>query len=321
MGRQYIPVPHQHVFSVLNSCVAEERHLVGQRRLRILDIGCGDGRMIHALHSLAGAHLRGTTLEVHGFDIGEYGFKNNEQRSGIVDFLSSHHPDVEWSKRIRVFAGDEDWDYPSGYFDIAVSNQVIEHVDDLPSFFSNLNRVLKSNGFSIHLFPSAHCVQEAHVRVPLAHWIKDFHYRVGWIALMSRLGVGKYRHDRRILGHEDVNDHAVKSATYIECWTNYRTFKEIAGEASRHRMATSYHFTKDFFFTKLRTVLGLPQKLRYRRWTAAGLEWLTFMLGRHLSSITLVIRPLNYDIGKRIAAEKAEKAKVEEDGDVELLPA
>src|SRR3546814_2240692 len=103
---------------------------------------------------------------------------------------------------------------------------------------------------SSDLFPLSHCMQEAHVRVPFSHWIRDFHYRVAWIKLMSRLGIGKYRHDRRILGHADVQSHAIQSAKFIECWTSYRSFREITAESSRLHMSTSYIFTKDFFLDR-----------------------------------------------------------------------
>src|SRR3546814_19986982 len=76
-------------------------------------------------------------------------------------------------------------------------------------------------------------------------------------------------------------------------------------------MAKSYNFTKDFFFTKLRRSLRRPASRPYRRRTAFGLEWLGFMSGRYLSSSTLVIQPLDYDIGARIAAETAEKIEAE----------
>src|SRR3546814_19748321 len=81
-------------------------------------------------------------------------------------------------------------------------------------------------------------------------------------------------------------------------------------------MAKSYNFTKDFFFTKLRRSLRRPASRPYRRRTAFGLEWLGFMSGRYLSSSTLVIQPLDYDLGARItpdnaATREAEKPVVE----------
>ncbi|HEY9578803.1 MAG TPA: class I SAM-dependent methyltransferase [Rhizorhapis sp.] len=305
------PVTHQHIFNVIRTYLDESDGLAEGRPLRVLDIGCGDGRMMHSLHALARQHWPGRAVEVHGFDIGEHGFKDDGQMAAAIDLLTASHPGVDWKSRIRIIPGDASWGYPPGWFDIAVSNQVIEHVEELTPFLRNLREALAPNGISVHLFPLSHCMQEAHVRVPFSHWIRDFHYRVAWIKLMSRLGIGKYRHDRRILGHADVQSHAIQSAKFIECWTSYRSFREITAESSRLHMATSYNFTKDFFFTKLRMILRRPASRPYRRRTAFGLEWLGFMSGRYLSSSTLVIQPLDYDIGARIAAEKAEKIEAE----------
>src|SRR3546814_2494604 len=76
-------------------------------------------------------------------------------------------------------------------------------------------------------------------------------------------------------------------------------------------MATSYNFTKDFFFTKLRMILRRPASRPYRRRTAFGLEWLGFMSGRYLSSSTLVIQPLDYDIGARIARSEEHTSELQ----------
>src|SRR3546814_14840299 len=89
---------------------------------------------------------------------------------------------------------------------------------------------------------------------------------------MMRLVIVKYRHDRRILCHSDVQIQAIQSAKFIECWTSYRSFREITAESSRLHMATSYNFTKDFFFTKLRMILRRSASRPYRRRTAFGLE-------------------------------------------------
>ena len=304
VGAGSVPVPHQHIYNVLRTLVANGTLVPQDRPLRILDIGCGDGLLMDSLTRLAAAEP-GFALEVHGFDIGEQGFASENQLSQTIRLLSARHPDIDWRGRLRIISNGAPWDYPPGFFDAAVSNQVIEHVLDLDALLDNIAAAVRTGGASVHLFPLAHCVQEAHCLVPFAHWIRDFEYRVGWIALMSRLGIGRYRRDRQVLGHTDVRDHARKTAAYIQCWTRYRSFGQIAQACSGRGLALSYHFTKNFFAAKARRMLGLRGARTYRRWTWFGLEWLSFATLRHLSSATLVIRPISYDIGARIAAEKA----------------
>lgn len=300
------PVTHRHIFNVVKTLI-RENDIPSDKPLRILDIGCGDGRMILSLHRLAQQELPDRRVEVHGFDIGEHGFADGGQHNEAVSFLENQAPDVDWTSRIKIFSDTDDWAYEADSFNLAVSNQVLEHVEDMEGFLGNLNRVLVSDGVSVHLFPLSHCMQEAHCHVPLSHWIRNYESRKSWIALMSRLGIGRYRYDRRVLGHSSVREHAEETANFIERWTCYRSFSEIARLASKEGMATSYHFTKDFFFTKARMVARRPAGRTYRRWTFMGLEWLSYMFGRALSSSTLVIRPVDYDIGKRVALEKADR--------------
>jgi SAM-dependent methyltransferase len=311
-GQQRHPVTHEHIFTLIRTLIDEQR--VPQRggALRVLDIGCGDGRMIHSLQALADRHLGAQQLEIHGFDIGEHGFRDDSQMNRTLAYLSARHPAIDWTQRIRMISDGDDWGYPAGFFDLAISNQVIEHVVDLGHFLDNLRRAVRPGAPSIHVFPLGQCMQEAHCHVPFSHWIRDFDYRVAWIGWMSRLGIGRYRLDRTLLGHDTVERHAVETAKFIACWTTYRSFRQIADAAEWRGMAISYHFTKDLFFAKLRQLTRRPVADRYRRWMAFGGEWLGFLVGRSLSSATLVITPLEYDIGVRIAAEKARRDQAEE---------
>jgi|GEM_PF-2487964 len=312
--RQAFSVTHQHIFTILQTLIKEGRVPETGPTLRILDIGCGDGRLIHSLQTLFERHMPDRQVEIHGFDVGEHGYKDSSQLACTLDLLSRSHPGIDWSRRIRLISDGDPWGYAPGSFDIAVSNQVIEHVEDLPHFLKNLRETLAPGGQSVHVFPLSQCMQEAHCRVPFSHWIKDYNYRIAWIGLLSRMGIGRYRLDRTLLGHETVAKHAEETAKFIECWTTYRSFGEIARAASELGMATSYHFTKNLLSTKLRQLARRPAAQRYRRWTPFGLEWLSFFAVGSITSATLVISPLRYDIGARIAAEKAHRAKREQCG-------
>lgn len=303
-----IPATHLHIYNVLSTLMAEGRLTPGGslgRPLRILDIGCGDGALIASLTSLALADPACPAIEVYGFDVSEQGFRREDLVDATVRTLSARHPAVDWSRRIRLFSERAVWDYPEGFFDAAVSNQVLEHVADLEALLDNLAVCVRTGGISIHLFPLADCIQEAHCRVPFAHWFGNFDHRVSWITFVSRLRIGRYGRDRRVLGHLDLRDHARKTAAYIQCWTAYRSFAEIARLCRGRGLALSYHFTKDLFFTKARHMTRLRTPRLYRRWNWLGLEWLSFRVLRRMSSVTLVIAPVCYDIGARIAAEKA----------------
>lgn len=300
-------VTHQHIFSVVCTLLAEGRLCIEGDTLRILDIGCGDGRLIAALHFMLTRRFPHLNVEIHGFDVAEHGFRDSSQLAEALSYLTGYAPSVEWEKRIKLISDDERWGYPPAYFHLAVSNQVLEHVQDIDHFMANLRDVLAPGGQSVHVFPLSHCMQEAHCGVPFSHWIKDFNYRVAWIKLVSRFGIGRYLKDRRVLGHTGLAHHSLETAKFIECWTFYRSFSEISKRASEKSLATSYHFTKNIISAKLRHIAKREAAARYRRWIFLGLEWLAYIFVRSITSATIVIEPVAYDIGKRIAAEKSYK--------------
>jgi len=300
-----ISVTHQHLLTGIGTLLAQGRVQPSQGRLRILDIGCGDGQLIGFLHDrLTRAHPD-LEIELHGFDIGEQGYNDGGQFDIATQMLASRHPGIPWRERISMISDTDPWRYPSGYFDIALSNQVLEHVADLPAFLSELRRCLSPAGVSLHVFPLAQSIVEAHCQTPFAHWIRDFDRRVEWISLLSHLGIGAYRRHRTVLGHATPRRHALETAKYIQCWTRYRSFGAIADQCSDAGLTASGGLTKGLFIAKLRSVLKRHPLDRYRPSRLPGGDWLGFMIGRYLSSSTLVIAPVSYDIGRRIAAEKA----------------
>ena len=300
-----VSVTQEHLLTAISTLLTNGEVQPRNGRLRILDIGCGDGLLIGHLQAGLTAAFPDIAIELHGFDIGEQGYKDEDQLSSAAAALAVQHPGIDWRKRVRIFSDTDSWRYPPGFFDFAVSNQVIEHVRDLPTFLGELQRCLDNDGVSVHLFPLSSCIVEAHCQVPFAHWIHDFDRRQAWIALLSRLGIGAYRRHRRVLGHDSYKKHALETARYIQCWTRYRDFRTIAADCDMAGLSVSGGLTKGLFIAKLRSLCGLQPLRSYRRARFYGVDWLGFAIGRYLSSSTLVIKPVHYDIGRRIAAEKA----------------
>lgn len=299
-----VSVAHQHLFQLIwtlldNGTVARPAGV-----LRLLDVGCGDGRLMANLAGLFARHLPHLAVEVHGFDVGEQGYRDDRQQAATIDLLRGQHPGIDWSSRVRRFGAGQAWDYPAGHFHVIVSNQVLEHVDDMPAMLRNLRHALAPDGASLHLFPLESCIEEAHCHVPFAHWIRDFDQRVAWLSLTSRLGIGRFRRDQALFGYADRRAYALETAKFIQCWTSYRSFETIADACYAESLAVSYQFTKDFFLGKLRRLTGDRKVRPYRRWPPP-IEWMSFMAGRVLSSTTVIIRPVSHDVGARIAAEKA----------------
>jgi len=94
-------------------------------RPKILDLGCGHGWFTAKL-----AHLG----EATGIDLSEEG----------IQMASSQHPNI------RFIAGDlYNYPLPVDYFDVVVTQEVIDHVEDHVAFVDRAARVLKSQGYFI----------------------------------------------------------------------------------------------------------------------------------------------------------------------------
>jgi SAM-dependent methyltransferase len=97
---------------------------------RILDVGLGSGRDLKA--------IRGACLE---YAPELYGIENRE------DWVREHASGGIATCRLDIER--EALPFPDGFFDIVLSNQVIEHTKELFWIFAEIARVLKSGGMAI----------------------------------------------------------------------------------------------------------------------------------------------------------------------------
>jgi 2-polyprenyl-3-methyl-5-hydroxy-6-metoxy-1,4-benzoquinol methylase len=92
--------------------------------MRVLDVGCGEGRFAAAL-AQAGAH-------VTGIDVAEEPLRRARER----------HPGLD----LRRVSECEAWPLGDSGFDLVWAGEVIEHVADTAAWLSELRRVLRSGG-------------------------------------------------------------------------------------------------------------------------------------------------------------------------------
>lgn len=91
---------------------------------RVLEVGCGTGNYVVTLESLVGPAC-------WGLDPSEEMLSRARARSGTIDFQAGH------AERL---------DYPSGFFDLVFSVDVIHHIGDRPSYIHEAHRVLAAGG-------------------------------------------------------------------------------------------------------------------------------------------------------------------------------
>ena len=90
------------------------------------------------------AFLKSKGFEVYGVDISENYIPTNRayflQKYGNESILS-------------VIGDSSKTPFEDGYFDIVLSDQVLEHVENLEHVAKEVSRLLKPGGISLHILP------------------------------------------------------------------------------------------------------------------------------------------------------------------------
>ncbi len=106
------------------------------KKLKVLDYGCGDGSIVKAARECGYNFYRCDNFY-------EYKFVYLSRRdANVVDLIGQ----------------DGILPYESDYFDFIYPNQVFEHVKNLQTVLSELNRVLKKGVIMLQYFPTKHYV-------------------------------------------------------------------------------------------------------------------------------------------------------------------
>lgn len=174
---------------------------------RVLDHGCGKGLLVEAGVSKS-IDFYGVEMFSHGSGIG---IKDDLVTKGLLD------------SRVREVV-DEKIPFPDEYFDLVVSNQVLEHIPAIEPVISEIRRVLKDDGLFLCILPYQGAYLEGHCKIPFAHWFKpESKLQYYWLYVFKVLGFGRRKKEK---------DPRVW-ANYFSLWlkdnTFYRTFPDING--------------------------------------------------------------------------------------------
>ncbi len=219
------------------------------RRLRILDIGCGKGFFIAFLYRLFAAAEQ--DVDVYGFDVVEHAYRDQETYKKNLETLGEMMPDLDWGNRIKIISSGDNWPYEDEFFDIIVSNQVIEHVWDHTGFFAEHDRVMKQDGKGLHCFPSKHMLIECHVKAFRAHHAKDWYTARRRIDISNRLGMGDFSTHKLKKPDVDYNTFLDSRADYLLQRTNYLTLRELGGFLKARQLRHGLDLTADYFYGRL----------------------------------------------------------------------
>ncbi|MBE7466536.1 MAG: methyltransferase domain-containing protein [Planctomycetes bacterium] len=127
------------------------------RALDILDVGCGDGRVMELL-------ARSSAHRFWGYDLA---YRKEQIPVQVREALGS-----DWESRLKFITDDRRIPFDDASFDLLFANQVFEHVRNLEGMFKECARVLRPDGTLIALFPFVTYPLEGHVKIPFVHWLR-----------------------------------------------------------------------------------------------------------------------------------------------------
>jgi ubiquinone/menaquinone biosynthesis C-methylase UbiE len=147
----------------------------------VLDFGCGAGGFVDGL-------LR-AGLDAYGCDFSQQLGAGNGRLAAI-----------EEPYRLP---------YPDGWFDVVVSEQVLEHVQDYEQAFREIRRVLEPSGVSLHEFPGRWVSREPHTFVPLATVIQGRWWLWPWarFGLRNQFQQGKTARETVEHNYQFLHEH------------------------------------------------------------------------------------------------------------------
>ena len=172
----------------------------------VLDFGCGAG--------LAIRYLLKRGFDAYGYDVQKKSESHTDQTDLIEDGILRINSDENLALP-----------FPDNMFDLVLSYQVFEHVQNYDHSVTEIARILKPGGVSLHVFPSRYRPLEAHNGVPFSPLLP---YR-RWLEFWIRLGVYRKRNSGKTW-HEALewDDYFLKNRT------NYIPGKEIKRHFSSH---------------------------------------------------------------------------------------
>lgn len=133
--------------------------------LRVLDVGCGRGGTV--------AWLLDEGFDAFGIDVRADYVENGAALLG--------------PNRLALLDGER-YPYPDDYFDIVLSDQVLEHVADLTQLAHEVARTTRVGGVGLHVFPAKWIFEEPHLHAPMVHWLPKGSIRHGAIKFALKTG-------------------------------------------------------------------------------------------------------------------------------------
>lgn len=250
-------ITHKHILSIINTRINGR---FNGDIIRILDAGCGNCELIAYLQKFVSKFNDELTIEVYGFDVFDSKVQFNDYYYKANLMLSDRFSHIDWQSRLKIISSNEAWPFEDKYFDIVLSNQVLEHINNHEFFLVQNWRVLKNQGFSIHLFPVKNYVVEGHIHLPFVHRIKRWSLLYRFIKFLSFLRMGKWKY---ISKYCTLNEFAESYADFLTYYCNYLSVGDLIELGKKCKFRTGFKYTRNFYLEKIKEIFKIKHQFLY----------------------------------------------------------
>ncbi|MDC3062411.1 class I SAM-dependent methyltransferase [Candidatus Pelagibacter sp.] len=182
-----------------------------KKDIKILDWGCGNGNLVKFLND-------------HGYDC--YGLEIVSNKK-IKSQLDSNN-DKNLIDKIFFISDDNITKFQSNYFDIVITNQVIEHMSNKNGFIEELKRILRIGGFSYNILPAKFRFIEVHLKMPFVHWFPKNVYRKYMILFFNLFKFNHWAECKNLSFYQQVEyyyEYSTKKTFYSSANSLFNNFR------------------------------------------------------------------------------------------------
>lgn len=240
------------------------------RPLRVLDVGCGRASMLLYLDNRFNQDAQ--RIEIFGYEIEIFGGRNDDYLEVLhLKLAGCRYPCP--ANNFAVIQLNDPIPFADDFFDVIISNQVLEHVGNLEALTKEIARCLASDGVSYHIFPLRDSIFDFHLYMFFIHWIKDYGKRKIYTRLYNRIRLSRQKHDPEFV------------AMFFDNECNYIDKTELFNLFRRSGFHTDLTFTKEYVETKIIQVFGGGAERTYK--TRGLWAWFTAEVLRYMTNITV----------------------------------
>ncbi|MEP0854538.1 class I SAM-dependent methyltransferase [Trichocoleus sp. DQ-U1] len=179
------------------------KQIPGYQSFKILDFGCGNGNIVQL--------MRSEGIDCYGADVFYSG----------ASYKTLFENELFKNKIIREITENGEIPFEDSYFDIIISNQVFEHINDKESVLKQIERVVKPNGLMYHHFPSKEVIREGHIGIPMVHWMAKGKFRYLYTVLLRGIGLGYFKNG------VSISKWAKEKLDWIDKYCFYEKYADI----------------------------------------------------------------------------------------------